>query len=206
MNLVRKIFKKFYYYVNFRKFNPIIDFSCINKILFTAHPDDEFIFLGNRLIMEKDWLVVCMTNGDSRIRSKEFVNLMNELNLQYKILNFKDGLDEKWNENNVKKIVNDIILSKKHWHLVVTHNEEGEYGHFQHKQLNKIVTEACFGNHVSVFCTKDKLYNDTNKLSYEDSQIKFNLAMKHYRSQIDVIKGLSDYFEYEGIDKTDSLN
>ena len=101
MKLLRIIFRKLYYRVNYKKLHPKIDYCNVNKVGFVAHPDDELIFLGNKLIKESGWLVVCMTNGNSITRSNEFIRLMDTLDLQYKILDFKDDLNGKWDDNKV---------------------------------------------------------------------------------------------------------
>lgn len=200
MKLLRLIYKKMYYIINYKKFNPKIEYNEIDKVVFVAHPDDELIFLGNELITKDKWLVVCMTNGDSRTRSKEFVGLMKELNVQYRILDFKDGLNEQWDNAKAKDIISKIISSKDNWKMIVTHNKYGEYGHFQHKQLNKLVNEVCKNDNIKVFCTKDRLFDCNNRLSKESKENKLKLANKYYKSQINVIKNLSDYLEYEGIE------
>lgn len=194
------IFKKLYYYINYKKINPKINYSTVNKLLLVAHPDDELIFLGNRLFIEKDWLVICMTNGDSVTRSKEFINLMNELKLQYKILNFKDGINIKWNDLKVKKVIFKIVSSKDKWKMIVTHNNEGEYGHIQHKQLNRLVNETCKEHEIRVFCKKKNLVNKKNKLSIENMNKKIYFATNYYKSQHNIIRDLYENFEYEGIE------
>ena len=191
--------KKCYYIINYKKFNPKIKYNEVDKVVFVAHPDDELIFLGNELITKDKWLVVCMTNGDSRTRSKEFVGLMKELNIQYKILAFKDGLNECWDIAKAKYIISKIVLSKDNWKMIVTHNKYGEYGHFQHKQLNQLVNEVCKNKNIKVFCKKDRLFDGNNKLSKGSKENKIKLANKYYKSQLNVINELSDYLEYEGI-------
>ena len=95
LRLIYRVYKKMYYTINYKKYNLKVEYNKIDKVAFIAHPDDEMIFLGNKLMTKYKWLVVCMTNGDSRTRSKEFIGLMKELDLQYKILNFRDGMNEK---------------------------------------------------------------------------------------------------------------
>lgn len=200
MKLLRLVYRKMYYIINYKKFNPKIEYNEIDKVVFVAHPDDELIFLGNELITKDKWLVVCMTNGDSRTRSKEFVGLMKELDLQYKILNFRDGMNEKWDCTQVKTVISKIVSSIKNCKMIVTHNSDGEYGHLQHKQLHKLVKEVCPKEKIMVFCKNENLFINNNQLSEVDKQSKYDLAIKYYKSQIDVINKLSHYLEYEGLE------
>ena len=200
MDVLQLIFRKVYFNINYKKLSPKLNYDCIDKVVFVAHPDDEFIFLGNKLMREDGWLVICMTNGDSRIRSKEFIGLMKELDLQYKILNFKDGMDEKWDYAQVKSVISEIVSSIKNCKMIVAHNSEGEYGHFQHKQLHRLVKETCPTEKIMVFCKNKNLFMSNNKLSEDDKQSKHDLAIKYYKSQIDVINKLEHYLEYEGLE------
>lgn len=195
----RRFYHIFSYIFNYNKCNPKFNIEDITKVVFVAHPDDELIFLGNTLMNEDGWLVVCMTNGGNRTRRKEFINVMNTLNIDYKIFNYKDGLDILWDEKKLKKSIHKILNLKEKWDKVVTHNRQGEYGHFQHKQLNKIVRECYKGRNINVFVYKDKLVNSCNKLSLINKNKKLEIAYKYYLSQIAVINNLIDYFDYEGL-------
>ena len=48
-----------------------IQLSDYQNVMIVAHPDDETIWGGMHLLKDK-CLVVCLTNGDNEIRSKEF--------------------------------------------------------------------------------------------------------------------------------------
>lgn len=199
--LIDNSIRKIYYFFYYKKLNPSINYNKVNKVVFVAHPDDEFIFLGGRLLNEDDWLVVCMTNGDNIKRSREFVNLMKTLNLQYKILNFKDGPNISWNREKSETVIENILKEKEEWSVVVTHNNEGEYGHYQHKQLNQIVKKVARKN-IKVFSHERTLKTDEKKLAYEISKKKLNYARMYYTSQMHVINNndMKKYFYYEGLD------
>jgi hypothetical protein len=63
--------------------------------MIVAHPDDEVLFGGSQLITEKNWKVVCVTNGNNTKRSFEFGSVMKLLNLDYEIWDlFKFGFSK----------------------------------------------------------------------------------------------------------------
>ena len=68
---------------NYRKLN----LDGIDNLMFVAHPDDEILFFSKQLLNKKDLLVICMTNGDNKVRSQEFRKLMKEIDIEYQIWN-----------------------------------------------------------------------------------------------------------------------
>lgn len=198
---MKNVFKKIYYYVNYIRFNPYLDINKIDKLLFVAHPDDEIIFFYKQLIQLDGLLVVCMTNGDSFTRSNEFVAAMKELDVKYKLLTFKDGINTHLVNEKVKKKVLQVFNIKQEWSMVLTHNQEGEYGHIQHRELNKLIREICKSRSIKVYvsCYKSQIENKVNKLSSKDKNMKINIFKKYYKSQRDMLQNLSENFEYEGL-------
>ena len=51
----------------------------MNKLVITAHPDDETIFAGKLLSEDNSWKVVCVTNGEDEIRKSEFESVMKQV-------------------------------------------------------------------------------------------------------------------------------
>lgn len=51
--------------------------SSIDNVMIVAHPDDETLWGGEQLLKE-NYLVICITNGDNKIRKKEFEKVMEE--------------------------------------------------------------------------------------------------------------------------------
>ena len=196
----QKLSKKIYYIKHYRLANPKVNFNNVDKVLFISHPDDEVCFFYNELCNSKGWLVVCITNGDHKIRLHEFVNSMKELELDYQIWDFEDGLYSIWNKDKIYKKINNILNKKKQWECILTHNEEGEYGHLQHKQLNKIILDICSYKNVYTSCKKNNLIKQENALSNENKYKKIDHMRKYYKSQEFIINELKEYFEYEKIE------
>ncbi len=122
-----------------------LDLNGYDKVMVVAHPDDELLWGGSRLI-EDDYLVVCVTCGVVQIRVNEFVQLMNETNDRYIMLGYPDktnGERDNW-DGCRDDIAADLerIFALKDWDLIVTHNPDGEYGHQHHKMTNQLVTKV----------------------------------------------------------------
>lgn len=199
MSVIKNILRRLYFLFNYRKFNPKLDFNEINKVLFIAHPDDELIFFYKTLLESKGWLVVCLTNGRSIIRSKEFLSVMHELNVSYKMLDFKDGIQKYFPQNKLKKAVYRILKKRNKWNMVATHNYQGEYGHTQHIQLNKIVKDVYNGEYIYVPIYKDQLINKRYKLQDREIESKVKLFKYNYKSQLETLTFLEENFKYEAI-------
>ena len=57
--------------------------------MIVAHPDDEMIWGGSHLL-EGNYLVVCLTNGNNSIRKKEFIKVMEKTHNKGLIFNYPD--------------------------------------------------------------------------------------------------------------------
>jgi LmbE family N-acetylglucosaminyl deacetylase len=161
-----------------------------NSLMIVAHPDDE-LFWGWKEIEKKEdnWTIVCLTNGGDAQRKLKFQKVCSILGCKYIILNFPDNAHNlTWDLNlqmKIKNIIYKQILQNNIFNKIVTHNQDGEYGHYHHKITSKIVTD--------IIETK---YN-TNNLYY----FNFNLSKKQEVS--DLFKEcLHIYFEDPYIDET----
>ena len=115
------------------------------NIMFVAHPDDETIF-GGKEILENNYFIVCITNGNNPVRSHEFKQLLEKSNNQGVILTYPDMVQAKranWKQER-GKIKEDIkkYIEQKQWDKIVTHNPQGEYGHKHHQMTSQLVREV----------------------------------------------------------------
>lgn len=175
--------------------------DCVN-LMIVAHPDDEMIFFDKYLRDNKNTLVLCLTNGGNRIRVKEFFSSMNMYSTKGIILNYLDSIDGKWNESEVIKCISSYN-AKNNWINILTHNEDGEYGHFQHILTNKLVNICCGNNKIMVPLLSEKRFSKDGLLTrnqIKDKEIRFE---KIYKSQSEGILNKNDiyykYFIYESI-------
>ncbi len=188
-----------------------VDLENIDKVMIVAHPDDDMIWGGSHLI-DDGYLVVCITCGAREDRVLEFKNVMNATDDKYIMLDYPDKTNgERDNWNTVySDITKDIerILAMKDWKLIVTHNENGEYGHIHHKMTHSIVKSVYENNYLD----KDNLYffgkyykadkidevkDNLEEISEENYNKKDEIIYKYYTSQKSVADGLHHMFKYE---------
>ena len=115
------------------------------KLMIVAHPDDDYIWGGAHLF-EGDYFVVVLTNARNECRRAEFETMLKNYGGKGLILGYPDkvgGRKSDWTfwEPSIKKDIQTLI-NYKDWDLVVTHNEEGEYGHVHHKATHRLTVEA----------------------------------------------------------------
>lgn len=202
----------FIYQKTYNAYNDLsrIDLSKANSLMIVAHPDDETIWGGAHLL-EDDYLVVCITCGGNKVRAEEFKRALEISDDQYLMLNYPDkrfGKRDDWKKykKNITKEVSNIIHLKK-WDKIVTHNKQGEYGHIQHKQTNKIVTSIYNDEHIKsklyffgkYYRKKDiNLYKDKlSSISEEEKRIKINQMIEVYKSQGFIKDAFGHMFDYE---------
>ena len=166
-----------------------VDLDGYNKLMIVAHPDDDIIWGGSHLI-DDDYLVVCITCGESKTRVEEFTKVMDSLNDRYLMLGYPDKTNGK--RDNWKTVYSDItanlkgIVEYKDWEVVVTHNPEGEYGHEQHKMTNKIVTSITNHNKLYYFgkyYTRTRVPEDLGEISKDNYDFKVETLVPLYASQ-----------------------
>ena len=111
-----------------------------NKLMVVAHPDDEALFGGAQLIQESGWKVVCVTNGLNPVRKQEFHTVMHDTHSQFEIWDYPD---EEYTALNMDTLREDLrgAVNEQEWDKIVSHNEDGEYGHLHHKQIHELMKE-----------------------------------------------------------------
>lgn len=195
-----------------KKLSKDIDFNEYDSLMIVAHPDDETIWGGDHLKKGK-YLVVCITNGDNKVRRKEFNKVMKASDSKGIILSFPDKTDGKrdnW-KSCKEKIAEDIkyIIEKKDWKQVVTHNPDGEYGHKHHIMTNRLVTTAAkqaglsdellyFGKYIKAkqmqdYIGKEEMKNPLSKIELAEKETLTSI----YSSQKKVMQKLGHMFPYE---------
>ena len=141
------------------------------NLMIVAHPDDESLFGGSQLLKDQ-WKVVCVTNGNNPVRSKEFEQVMTATNSEGEIWSYPDSQFIPFNESKLFLDLKKVIDCG--WNKIVTHNAHGEYGHLHHQQIHRLVSNI----------TQDFwVFNFTGEVLADDVwQQKLNLISMH-RSQ-----------------------
>ena len=184
--------------------------------LILAHPDDEIIF-ANSILKKVDKTIICFQDipkesiiSNGRYQSaisyplKNFYQLgLKQSRFSYKIINWKKPLETKYgiegylNKEDYKKNYYllfeklEKILTKES--VVITHNPWGEYGHPEHIQVNRVISELATKKNFEFFVTG---FVSTSTLEYSRllmnrlsrNFIKYETDFELYQS----IKGLYD--------------
>ena len=159
----------------------------IDKLMITAHPDDEALFGGAELLTHpKEYKVVVVDEYHSKIRRKELKASMEFIGIK----EFEHWTDYKGGEDyHREKLIYELlrVLRERDWTKVVTHNKVGEYGHPRHRALHEIL------NHLrpDILWQFDK---GTKRLSNRVLGKKRDL-LKVYKSQRDVLNWFSPWYE-----------
>lgn len=177
-----------------------------NKLMIVAHPDDDMLWGGSRLI-EDNYLVVCITCGVDKTRVKEFKRVMKETNDQYLMLGYPDKTNGKRDDwvSSKESMLKDFekILSLKDWELIVTHNPFGEYGHNHHKMTNEFVTSKVSDKdklyYFGVYYSKANIGPNIDKMGTikEDTLKKKIEILKLYKSQSFIMTSFDHMIEHE---------
>lgn len=183
-----------------------------DALMIVAHPDDETIWGADHL-KNGNYVVVCITNGDNRIRRREFAAVMKQTGSVGLMLCYPDktnGKRDNWKacRKQIQENI-DFILSTNNWTSIATHNPKGEYGHIHHQMTSALTTSSArkenlydrlyyFGTYVKAKNMEKEKYQKylTNPLTEDTLAAKRSLT-KLYTSQKKVMKHLGHMFPYE---------
>ena len=163
----------------------------IDKLMITAHPDDEALFGGAELLTHSDeYKVVVIDEYHSEVRRKEFIESMKFIGIEdYEHWTGHKGGEDYHREKLIYELLR--VLRERDYKKIVTHNKKGEYGHPRHRALHDIL------NHLrpEILWQFDKCHI---RLPNDILNKKRDL-LKVYKSQ----KGVLDWFSpwYEKITK-----
>ena len=113
-------------------------------MMIVAHPDDESLWGGDALGTETGWLVICLTGGSNKVRSRRFNDAMDIFGVEREIFDFPDLGMKVFPDPVEAEIINKVAdrVNRSGVVKVVTHNPDGEYGHIAHKELSRIIAKA----------------------------------------------------------------
>lgn len=118
-------------------------------IVIVAHPDDETIWMGGTLLKIKEKqdsnvTLICLCRKNDKDRYPKFQKACEILGVKGYIFDLDDGEDAgQYKEILLQDIINKIspITNNKLYTTLYTHNENGEYGHIRHIQVNQAIEE-----------------------------------------------------------------
>ena len=135
------------------------------NLMVVAHTDDELLWGWKDLLNGEDWVVLCIFQqynypGADKERKRRLLNFektselfgFKKIILDYVDSPYKLEIDNELQKNIKNNIFNIINNSKK----IVTHNPQGEYGHYHHKIVSKIVTELVIDKNKLYYFSFDK--------------------------------------------------
>ena len=157
-------------------------------LMFVAHPDDE-AFFGFSDILNNKCTVICFTNKNNPIRSKEFQTAIKFTNNKGFMMNCKDDATNSWddmtNEFFFKKLK--TIFETK-YDAIVSHDSKGEYGHRHHKRVHSIATYFSEKLKIPFFDFRQRF----DPANYGD---KHDLLLSIYKSQKDLLSRFKYFFD-----------
>lgn len=130
-----------------------------------AHPDDETLWAGGTILGHPEWdcFVLCLCRADDLDRAFKFYQTLKILNAKGIMGSLNDDpdpnpLDERELESTILE-----LLPKKHYDLIITHSENGEYTrHIRHEETSRTVLKLWQNKKISA----DELWT----FAYEDGE------------------------------------
>ena len=127
-----------------------------DKLLIVAHPEDELLWAGANLAAARGWHVVVSSGAKNPERRRAFAKTMSWLGVSswemYDAPADEDSEDpdEALARYNKYAPFRERLakLAKKQWALVLTHNEDGEFGSGDNMAVHALVSEAFAYKHL----------------------------------------------------------
>lgn len=116
-------------------------------IAMVAHPDDCIIFAWSfmRNHGSISWDICYLTYDQHDARAQEIAGFWNKRNINTKFLGYIDDyrdLESGRCSFDTDRAAQDIRSSIQDFDLVLTHNQEGDYGHLHHRFVHDVVAGA----------------------------------------------------------------
>jgi len=105
-----------------------------DAVLFVAHPDDDTLFFHTFIKNYKPYICL-MTDGWSLRRMICFIKAMHLYGVRYRAY----PLDSKDKRSYILEKQVQSVMKIKLFHIVATHNSNGEYGHEEHVRVHNAV-------------------------------------------------------------------
>ena len=118
----------------------------MRAVALVAHPDDCVIFAWPFIeaYPEFEWTIIYLTYTFADPRAREVRAYWNKRGIEVSFLGMRD--DWRYVKNNElgfdpQIAEKDIVNAASKYDLILTHNEDGDYGHVHHKFVNQIAKQ-----------------------------------------------------------------
>ncbi|HEY4674735.1 MAG TPA: PIG-L family deacetylase [Candidatus Bathyarchaeia archaeon] len=132
----------------------LFDISNPKALLVVAHADDETIFAGGLILSscKTEWTIICC-NPQGDIREKEFRSACQFLSEKSRNSIMPVLLNPIRKHNwDIEKIPPEQLKPyAKGYNFVLTHNQEGEYGNEDHREVHRAVLDSIGNSNTWVF-------------------------------------------------------
>ena len=158
----------------------------IDKIMIVSHPDDEALFGGAELLSHPDeYKVVVIDEYHNDIRRREFLDSMRFIGIhEYEHWTGFKGREDYFREKLIYELLR--VLRERDYKKIVTHGENGEYGHPRHRACHDILAHL----------RPEKLWCFSRGKKLDDTMIeKKRQLLDCYRSQKEVLEWFNPWHE-----------
>jgi hypothetical protein len=139
----------------------------LNRLILVAHPDDEVLWCGGLPLRFKgDWTIICCSIPErDPIRAYKFFEACEVLGVKPRLI----PVSEKYFD------ISGLDISG--FDHVVTHNENGEYGHSHHKAVHQFVKDNFKGPITTIGYNGP--VNQTIELTKQELNQKLRALMRY---------------------------
>jgi LmbE family N-acetylglucosaminyl deacetylase len=109
-----------------------------------AHPDDETLWCGGALLMNRSWkaFIATLCRGSDPDRSQKFTRVVRRLAAEGAMADLDDGPEQLPLERKLVRRTLRSLLAERTFDLVLTHAPRGEYTrHLRHEEVSAAVLE-----------------------------------------------------------------
>ena len=172
-------------------------------LVIVAHPDDETIWMGGTLLVNKDkWdtTIISLCRKEDKDRAPKFKKVCELFKAKCFI---SDLEDEELDDITVNEVIDRISkFADKSYDTIFTHGKNGEYGHKRHIDVHNAVAEMPKNKILSAKEIFFFSYVKKGKYCYADKKAKrfIKLDEIHFKNKRNIIKNVYGFdensFEY----------